>query len=184
MSLEIADTEATRAIWNHNFHVLMEISLDHAGINVSMQVKNTGETKALVYAAALRSHVAVADAKEPSTNYVGLEDCVYLDNTLHPTKPRVRFTDQEENQEWLHLDAPTDRVYLNTQNDTGVEVGTGCTVFARNMCAAGVDGFGDRAVFNPWVVYPAPSTLNPQPATLNSVPYTLSPEPCTLHPNP
>jgi glucose-6-phosphate 1-epimerase len=92
----------------------------------------------------------VSNIEEPSTNYVGLEDCIYLDNTLHPTKPRVRFTDDMQDQEWVKLEGPTDRVYLNTDNDTGVEVGTGCTVFARNMCAAGVDGFGDRAIFNPW----------------------------------
>lgn len=92
----------------------------------------------------------MSNIEEPSTNYVGLEDCIYLDNTLHPTKPRVRFTDDMQDQEWVKLEGPTDRVYLNTDNDTGVEVGTGCTVFARNMCAAGVDGFGDRAIFNPW----------------------------------
>ena len=37
-----------------------------------------------------------------------------------------------------------------THNDTGVEVGTGCTVFLRDMSPLGVTGFSDRAVFNPW----------------------------------
>lgn len=149
VTIEISDTEATRAVWNHNFNLVMEISLEHAAINVSTQVTNTG-SEDMEYAAAFKSHVAVADVLQPSTTYVGLEDCIYLDNTLHPTKPRVRFTDDAKDQEWVRLEGPTDRVYLNTKNDTGVEVGTGCTVFARNMCAAGVDGFGDRAVFNPW----------------------------------
>jgi glucose-6-phosphate 1-epimerase len=98
----------------------------------------------------LKSHIAVADIEEPTTSYIGLEDCVYLDNTLHPTKPRVRFTDETEDQEWLQLKGPTDRVYINTHNDTGVEVGTGCTVFLRDMSPLGVTGFSDRAVFNPW----------------------------------
>ena len=149
VTIEVFDTEATRAMWNHSFHLVMEISLEHTAINVSMHVKNTG-SEPFECAAALKSHVAVADIEEPTTSYVGLEDCVYLDNTLHPTKPRVRFTDETEDQEWLQLDGPTDRVYINTHNDTGVEVGTGCTVFVRDMSPLGVAGFGDRAVFNPW----------------------------------
>ena len=64
--------------------------------------------------------------------------------------PRVRFTDETEDQEWLQLNGLTDRVYINTHNDTGVEVGTGCTVFLRDMSPLGVTGFSDRAVFNPW----------------------------------
>lgn len=149
VAIEITDTEATRAIWNHSFHLVMDISLEHNAVGVSLSVKNTGNHD-LEYAAAFKSHIAVADAEEPTTNYVGLEDCIYLDNTLHPTRPRVRFTDAVENQEWLILEGPTDRVYLNTDNDTGIEVGTGCTVFMRNMCQLGVSGFGDRAIFNPW----------------------------------
>ena len=149
VQLEISDTEATRAMWNHNFNLTLEISLEYAAINVSMKLKNMGSTE-LEYASAFKSHIAVADAEDESTNYVGLEDCIYLDNTLHPTKPRVRFSDEAEDQEWLHMDGPTDRVYLNTENDTGIEVGTGCTVFARNMCQVGVEGFSDRAIFNPW----------------------------------
>jgi len=148
--IELKDTEASRAMWNHNFHLTMEISLEHTAIDVVLKVKNTGTTN-LEYAAALKSHVAIADALQPSMSYVGLDKCVFLDNTVHPTKPRVRFTEDLENDQWLHLDGRTDRVYLNTKNDTGVEVGTGCTVFLRNMCPVGVNGFGDRAVFNPWV---------------------------------
>ena len=117
VTIEISDTEATRAIWNHSFHLVMDISLEYAAINVSISVKNTGN-HAFEYAAALKSHIAVADIEEPASNYVGLEDCIYLDNTLHPTKPRVRFTDESENQEWLELDGKTDRIYLNTDNDT------------------------------------------------------------------
>ena len=149
VTIEISDTEATRAIWNHSFHLVMDISLEYAAINVSISVKNTGN-HAFEYAAALKSHIAVADIEEPASNYVGLEDCIYLDNTLHPTKPRVRFTDESENQEWLELDGKTDRIYLNTDNDTGIEVGTGCTVFVRDISAVGDIGFNDRAVFNPW----------------------------------
>lgn len=149
VTIEVSDTEATRAIWNHSFHLVMDISLEYAAINVSVSVKNTGN-QAFEYAAALKSHIAVADIEEPASNYVGLEDCIYLDNTLHPTKPRVRFTDESENQEWLELNGKTDRIYLNTDNDTGIEVGTGCTVFVRDMSAVGDIGFNDRAIFNPW----------------------------------
>ena len=149
VTIEVFDTEATRAMWNHSFHLTMDISLEHTAINVSLNVKNTG-SESFECAAALKSHIAVADIEEPTTSYIGLEDCVYLDNTLHPTKPRVRFTDETEDQEWLQLKGLTDRVYINTHNDTGVEVGTGCTVFLRDMSPLGVTGFSDRAVFNPW----------------------------------
>ena len=43
-----------------------------------------------------------------------------------------------------------DGVYFQTPNDTGVDTGTGCTVYVRNLCPAGEDGFLDRAIFNPW----------------------------------
>ena len=40
-------------------------------------------------------------------------------------------------------------MYLTTNDlDTGVEVGTGCTVYAQNL--SGENGAVDRAVFNPW----------------------------------
>ena len=48
------------------------------------------------------------------------------------------------------LDKATDRVYFRTQNKTGVETGTGCTVYARNLNSADEQDFLDRAIFNPW----------------------------------
>jgi glucose-6-phosphate 1-epimerase len=42
VTIEVFDTEATRAMWNHSFHLIMDISLEHTAINVSLNVKNTG----------------------------------------------------------------------------------------------------------------------------------------------
>ena len=149
LTIAICDTESTRSIWNHTFYMTMEISLENDALNVSTTLKNTGG-EVVEFASALKSHIAVADVEDSTTNYVGLQDCIYLDNTLHPTKPRVRFTDENDDEEWLQLEGPTDRIYLNTGNSTGIEVGTGCTVYVRDLSPSGVEGFGDRGVFNPW----------------------------------
>ena len=148
--IELHDSEATRAVWNHSFHLTMEITLEHAALNVSLSVKNTSSNDVLECSAAFKSHVAVMDVEDLSTNYIGFDDCIFLDNTLHPTKPRVRFTGDERKHGCLKLTGPTDRVYLNTKNDTGIEIGSGCTVLLRNTCHLGTSEFNDRAIFNPW----------------------------------
>jgi hypothetical protein len=75
VEIEISDTEASRAVWNQNFNLTMEISLQHAAINVAMEVKNTGSTD-LEYAAAFKSHVAVVGLHSlPGGCQIGCTDC-------------------------------------------------------------------------------------------------------------
>lgn len=147
--IETADSEATRAVWNNGFHIVMEIALHHSALDISLTVKNTGDRR-LKYSFALKNHIAVADIEDPSANYVGFNDCLYIDSKLHESKSRVRFSKQLNKQGPLHLKKAIDRVYFQTQNDTGVDTGTGCTVYVRNLCSAEEDGFLDRAIFNPW----------------------------------
>ena len=147
--IETADSEASRAVWNYGFHIVMEIALHHTALDISLTVKNTGD-RPLKYSFALKSHVAVADIEDPSANYVGFNDCLYIDSKLHESKSRVRLSKRLKKQGPLHLEKATDRVYFQTPNDTGVDTGTGCTVYVRNLCPAGEDGFLDRAIFNPW----------------------------------
>mgnify|MGYP003949304777 FL=1 len=149
VTVTLGDTEASRAKWNHNFHITLDISLRHDVIDIFVSLKNTGNM-CFECAAAFRSFISVTDVEEPTVKYVGLNDCVYLDNMLHSKKPRVRFADECQDKEGVHLYGPTDRVYLNTSNLTGVEVGTGCTLLVRELCSKGAFGFSDRAIFNPW----------------------------------
>ena len=57
VTIEVFDTEATRAMWNHSFHLTMDISLEHTAINVSLNVKKTGSESfnVLLRAVAYRS---------------------------------------------------------------------------------------------------------------------------------
>ena len=149
VTIEISDSEATRAIWNNNFHIVMEVALYHSALDISVTVKNTGD-HCLKYSSALKSHIAVADIEDPAANFVGFNDCIYIDNKIHESKSRVRFSNKLESQGPLRLDKATDRVYFRTQYKTGVETGTGCTVYARNLNSADEQDFLDRAIFNPW----------------------------------
>ena len=154
VTLELTDDDSSRAAFNHNFKLTQEISLEHNALKVKMTCANTGST-AFEYAIGRKAHIAVSDVREGDVYYVGFEDCVVLDNCLHPTKPRVRFTKDLDamSERCFKLDGPTDRVYLATEDlATGVEVGTGCTVFAQNL--SGERGCVDRAVFNPWEASP------------------------------
>lgn len=152
VTLELTDDENSRSnSFPHSFKLTQEISLDtHNSLKVKTTCTNTGATT-FEYALGHNAHVAVSDAREGDVYYVGFEDCVYLDHKLHPTKPRVRFTKDLDtmSERCFKLTAPTERVYLCTDDRaTGVEVGTGCTVFAQNL--SGEAGCVDRAVFNPW----------------------------------
>ena len=53
----------------------MEISLENDALNVSTTLKNTGG-EVVEFASALKSHIAVADVEDSTTNYVGLQDCI------------------------------------------------------------------------------------------------------------
>ena len=152
VTLELTDDESSRSNnFPHSFKLTQEISLDaHNVLRIKTTCSNTGAS-AFEYALGHNAHIAVSDAREGDVYYVGFEDCVYLDHKLHPTKPRVRFTKDLDimSERCFKLTGPTERVYLCTDDRaTGVEVGTGCTVFAQNL--SGEAGCVDRAVFNPW----------------------------------
>ena len=152
VTIELTDDDSSRAVFNHNFKLTQEISLEHNALRVKTTCANTGSS-AFEYALGHKAHVAVNDSKEGDVYYVGFEDGMYLDRAAHPTKTRVRFTRDASAdalaERCFKLDGRADRVYLTTNDlDTGVEVGTGCTVYAQNL--SGENGAVDRAVFNPW----------------------------------
>lgn len=150
LTLEATDDDSTRAVFPHSFKLSMEISLEYSALRIKTTVQNTGASK-FEYALGHKAHVAVNDTREGDVYYVGFEDCVMLDNMAHPTKPRVRFTNNLPalEERCFRLREKTDRVYLSTDHhDTGVEVGTGCTLYAQNL--SGESGCIDRAVFSPW----------------------------------
>jgi len=152
--LETTDDDYSRSVFPHSFKLSMEISLEYTALKVKTTVHNTGPNM-FEYALGYKAHIAVTDAKEGDVYYVGLDDCVVLDNELHPTKPRVRFTSDLDplEEKCFRLHGKTDRVYLNANDaETGVEVGTGCTVFVENV--SGEAGCVDRAVFSPWDTSP------------------------------
>ena len=149
VTIEVSDTESSRALWNKSFQLSMEVSLQHDALEISVCVKNTG-TERLEFATALKSHLAVSDIEAPQTKFIGMKNYVYLDNVRHATKPRVRYNDALDGIDADQLSGATDRVYLNTKSETGVEVGTGCTVLVRDISAADEHGYNDRAVFNKW----------------------------------
>jgi len=148
VSLELTDNDQTRSMWNHSFRLRLDISLNCASVDVEFEVENTS-AHTFEYAAALKSHIAVTDVEQQNVKVNGLDQCMYIDDSLRPKNPRV-VTPNAENGGSLQLTGPTQRVYLNSQNATGVEVGTGCTVYLRDKSEHIMCGFNDRAVWNMW----------------------------------
>lgn len=146
VTIELAGDNA-----DSTFKLSVEISLaSHNALKMKTTVHNTGSSE-FEYPLGHNAHVAVSDAHHGDVYFIGFEDCVYLDKKLHSTKPRVRFTKDLDamSERCFKLTGPTDKTYLCTNDhNTGVEVGTGCTVYAQNL--SGETGCVDRVVFNPW----------------------------------
>lgn len=146
VTIEVCDTDTSRALWDKQFYLSMQVSLQHDALEISVSVKNTGMQQ-LEFAAALKSHLAVTDIEAPQTKFIGLKNCVYIDNAMRAAKPRVRYSDTSDS---CRLYGATDRVFLSLKSETGVEVGTGCTVFVRDVSSEDEHGYHDRALFNEW----------------------------------
>jgi glucose-6-phosphate 1-epimerase len=134
VTLEVSDTEETRALWPYAFHCLLEIGVDRS-LSFRWEVINTGKDL-FNFANALHTYFAVGDIRE--TAVVGLQGVEYL--RLPDKQPAGRGTLPE-----LRFDGPIDRLYRNAPNLLQIR--------DRNLgriVEISREGFADVVVWNPW----------------------------------
>src|SRR5690606_15081653 len=76
LKLRLKDTEATRAVWPHEFETVLTVQLTPAQLRVELAVNNLGEQD-LLFTAALHSYLRVPDVEQAALQ--GLQDLTYWD---------------------------------------------------------------------------------------------------------
>ncbi len=134
ITLELTETEATKALWSHDFELTLTIVVGLA-LEVTLTVANKSDVD-FTYTAALHSYFNISDIDKISIR--GLEGGIYLDQ-LDEMQPKeqvgpVRFT------------AETDRIYVDT--------GAACEIVdPGHNRIIWIDKRGSQStvVWNPWI---------------------------------
>jgi glucose-6-phosphate 1-epimerase len=103
---ELTSSEATRAMWPHEFAAGLVVQLGENSLRVSFDVRNTGRS-AFAFAIALHTYLAVSDIHQAVLH--GLEGVAYWDAVADLQRPEARKRDDAP----LRFGAETDRVYAN-----------------------------------------------------------------------
>jgi glucose-6-phosphate 1-epimerase len=132
--LELTDSDATRALWPHRFRAVLAVELDDTDLNVSLEIRNTGD-EPFDFTAALHSYFRVDDVSQAAIT--GLDGRPYLDKPsgmqeLTQHEPQLRFAGE------------VDRVYRGATGTVTLHDGRG----GRALEVAS-DGFADIVVWNP-----------------------------------
>lgn len=135
VTLRLADTLETRALWPHNFRAELRISLDRA-LTLTLRVLNTGDAP-LEFTAALHTYLRVGDVRRATLE--GLRGTRYLDK-VEGGEPRM------EEHAALTVAGEVDRVYL----DAPARLRLRDEALGR-VVEVEQEGFPDTVVWNPWV---------------------------------
>ena len=102
LQLELAASEATRALWPYPFDLEMRVSVG-AALQVELITRNPGPAP-FTYGAALHSYFGVSQVQD--ITILGLEGGIYIDKTDNGAR--------KPQPEPLRITGKTDRVYLDT----------------------------------------------------------------------
>jgi glucose-6-phosphate 1-epimerase len=153
--LMLKDNEYTRGMWDCAFQATYEVTLrrdklrvEFAVLNPEQDKKGRGNDDAISFTAALHTYVEVTDAGDTSKVFVkGLEGKSYIDKALDVANPQP--TKAKETLSFGDEIGLFDRVFLNTEPETLLHVGTGAAVAVENTA-----GWTDTVVWNPHETLP------------------------------
>jgi len=117
-----------------------QITLRSDRLKCELRVQNADRAP-FDFTTALHSYIGVLDASSPSVCVKGLKGKEYLDKVPDANHPVRRL---DTNDCVTFGEGLVDSVYLNTDPETLLEVGTGSCVSVENT-----RGFGDTVVWNP-----------------------------------
>ena len=133
VTLELADSEATRKLWDFSFDLDLEISIG-TNLHLELTMKNTGGAPFSI-TSAFHSYFNVSSVKD--ITIVGLEDTDFIDKV-----DGFRIKTQHGP---VRIFQETDRIYLDTERD--------CVIadpgFGRNIRIK-KSGSRSTVVWNPW----------------------------------
>jgi glucose-6-phosphate 1-epimerase len=134
VTLRLADSEATRAIWDHAFRADLTIRLSD-GLRMELAIENAGDAP-MEFTCALHSYFRVEDVRRAAVQ--GLAGVRYRDK-VEDGKESVQAEDA------LEIAGETDRVYMDAPGTLRIrdEAGGRTIVIERT-------GFADAVVWNPW----------------------------------
>lgn len=133
LTLEAADTEATRALWPHAFKAELTVVLERDRLDIELSVDNTGDTP-LAFTAALHSYLRVAEVEDIAL--AGLYG--FLCRGAAGEGGSRKETAPE-----LLVDAEIDRLYTDVDRPLLLQAG-------NHSLGVHKDGFRDVVVWNPW----------------------------------
>ena len=105
LTLQLVESDATRAQWPHPSSVTCQISVGKT-LEIDLHTRNTGQTP-ITIGDALHTYFHVSDIRQAAIR--GLEDCPYLD--------KVDDGKRKQQQGPVVISAETDRIYLNSSAD-------------------------------------------------------------------
>ena len=107
--LQLNSTDATRAIWPHEFVAILTVQLEPGHLRIGFEVENTG-TQPWPFALALHTYLQVDDITH--TYLHGLQGLTYWDAVQHLTQPEITQVQPTEGAgSVLAFTSETDRVY-------------------------------------------------------------------------
>ncbi len=134
VTLELADDEATRALWPHSFLAELTLMLEADRIDIELSITNTGGAP-FAFTGALHSYLRVTQVEDAAIE--GLYGYDYRDAVNGDAERRETGTE-------LVVESEVDRVYFDVKRPQLLKAGN---------LSLGIQsqGFPDVVVWNPWI---------------------------------
>lgn len=133
--LWLTASDASRALWPHEFELQLDIALGVNTLEVALTVNNQGTT-AFSFTGALHTYLATEDVRQLAV--YGLQDTHYIDSA----RGRTTATQSEP---MLHVIEETDRIYLSPTTTLQLQ----SQVTQRTLLQVEQEGFSDSVIWNP-----------------------------------
>lgn len=132
VTLEAADTDATRGLWPHAFRAELTLMLEADRLDLELCVSNTGDG-AFAFTGALHTYLAVADVERVTLD--GLQGYAYRDSA---NEDRIL----DEIPSTMTIRGEVDRIYRNVERPLRLATDDASLVI-------GSQGFSDVVLWNP-----------------------------------
>jgi len=141
--LRLRPNAYTKAMWDEPFEATYEVTLRRELLKLEFCVKNCAEEggKAFDFTAAVHTYIEVTDCANAGVFARGLKGKTYLDKAIDANNPPRKTQDGRDVFFGLEL---VDRVYLDTEPETLLHVGSGAAVAVENTA-----GWTDTVIWNP-----------------------------------
>lgn len=149
--LKLKDNAYTREMWDVGFEATYEVTLRRDKLRLEFCVRNPGKDARtpqegpIEFTAALHTYVEVLDASKPEVLVKGLDGKTFLDKAVDPNDPPPATREGD-----VTFGAGlVDQVYLETDPEALLHVGTGAAVSVENT-----EGWTDTVIWNPHTTLP------------------------------